>query len=166
MSLSEPERKEIGSDKIYLIRPATIEDVHACVNAFSLLLDEIEDFSENDLQNSQDNVRLFYELLNLSIRDGVEPIIATLDGNQVGFFLCLKMFGFQTKINIIHAIGSYVYPSHRKKGLSERMCQFGFEHYKSLGVNKIFGKVLDNQKSKEVNLRLGLEQINISCKTL
>lgn len=155
-----------GSDKIYLIRPANTEDINACVSAFSMLLDEISDLSENDLQNSHSNVLLFSNLLGMSITQGIPPIVATHEGNQVGFFLCLKMFGFETKINLIHAIGSYVYPSHRGSGLSQAMCEYGFDLYKSLGVDKIFGKVLDSEKSKVVNERLGLEQVSVSCKRL
>lgn len=155
-----------GSDKIYLIRPANAEDINACVSAFSMLLDEISDLSENDLQNSHSNVLLFSNLLGMSITQGIPPIVATQDGNQVGFFLCIKMFGFETKTNLIQAIGSYVYPRYRNEGLSEAMCAYGFEFYKSLGVDKIFGKVLNTSKAEEVNKRLGLEQVSVSCKRL
>lgn len=150
----------------FIIRQATMDDVVACSNAFSLMLLEIEDFPENDLLCCEDNVQLFHKLLIESISEGFPPIVAHDSSQFAGCSLIIKLFGFKTKESVAQALGSYVYPQFRKQGLSTAMLEYGFDLYKSLGVKKILGKVLDQSKSEQINNLHNFNQITVSCKTL
>lgn len=151
----------------FIIRKATMDDVVACVNSFSLLLLEIEDFPENDLISCQDNVSLFNKLVIQSINEGFPPIVSyDINGKFAGCSLIIKLFGFITKESMAQALGSYVYPEYRSQGLSTKMLEYGFEVYESLGVKKILGKVLNQSQSENINKLHNFNQITVSCKTL
>lgn len=149
------------------IRAATLEDKYPCVNAFSFLLEEIESFPENDLIYSEHNIMLFSSLLETSIKLGFPPIIAEENGQLVGVSFFMKFFGFETKDNIAQALGTYVYPNFRKQGLSKKLIEYGFDLYKSKGINKVLGKVFESrEKSNQVIKDLGLTEIKVLCRTL
>lgn len=150
-----------------IIREGTAEDITSCVNAFSLMLDEIESFPENDLINSGYNVALFRDLLRISISNGYCPIIAESEGSLVGVSFFMKFFGFETKDVIVQALGTYVYPKYRHNGLSKKLIEFGFNLYKSKGVDKVLGKVFESRNNANTVIKdLKLEEITVLCRTL
>lgn len=156
--------KQLGSINI---REGTLSDLIPCVNAFSLMLDEIENFPENDLINSGYNVVLFRNLLETSIKFGFPPIIAEVDGSLVGASFFMKLFGFETKTVIVQALGTYVYPKYRHNGLSKQLIEFGFNLYKSKGVDKVLGKVFESRNNANTVIKdLKLEEITVLCRTL
>lgn len=161
---------DLGSNK-YIITNGTLDDVESCVNAFSLILDEIQDFPENDLIYSENNVALFRKLITESIKLGYPPIITNVIINNeissIGFCLIIKLFGFESKYQSAQALGSYVYQKHRSLGLSRLMLEAGFELYKQLGIQKIYGKTFESRaKSNEVITNLDLERVTVLCKNL
>lgn len=160
--------KSVGlGDNTFIIREALESDIIACSNAFSLMMDEIKDFPENDLTYSESNVSLFTSLVAESIKLGFPPIVAEANGATVGFCLIIKLFGFQTKEQTAQAIGSYVYEKYRKLGLSRHMLEFAFSSFKEKGVSKIYGKVFESRpSSSQVITNLGLQEITVLCKTL
>lgn len=162
----QPKNVDLGNNNI-IIRQATIDDVVACRNAFSLMLGEIEDFQENDLIYSESNVSLFTRLVTESINLGFPPIIATNENKSIGFCLVIKLFGFETKTQTAQALGSYVYPKFRGLGISKHMLDYAFSFYKSKGVEKIYGKIFESRpSSNKVISNLGLEKIDVLCKIL
>lgn len=151
----------------FIIREALESDVVACSNAFSLMLEEIQDFPENDLTFSASNVSLFTSLVAESIKLGFPPIVAEVNGATAGFCLIIKLFGFETKEQSAQALGSYVYEKYRKLGLSRQMLEFAFSSFKEKGIHKIYGKVFESRpSSSQVITNLGLTEVTVLCKTL
>lgn len=159
---------EETSDNI-TFRPAEEKDIHACANAFIFLLQEIEHFPDCQLTLSEYNVRLFSILVLDSIkRFGIAPIIAEINGEAIGFHLTIKILGFETKLNQVNAIGSYVLPNYRHRGISTKMANFAFEYLKSKGVQILYASppFKERESSPKLYVDLGVEEIKMICKRL
>lgn len=151
-----------------IYREATKDDIPSCVNAFSFILDDIQEFSQNDLTYSDYNIKLFRELLTESIFTyDVCPIIAEHDGRKIGWNLIIKLAGFELIYETANAFGTYVLNEYRGKGIATKMTEIGFERLKEKGINRVFGKTfIENPGCKTHYKNLGFTEEKILCKIL
>jgi GNAT superfamily N-acetyltransferase len=150
-----------------IYREANKDDIPSCVNAFSFILEDIQDFSENDLTLCDYNIKLFRDLLTESISCGVCPIIAEHEGRKVGWNLIIKLSGFIFKYETANAFGTYVLKEYRGNGIATKMSEIGFKKLKENGISKVFGKTFAENPGCQTHYEtLGLSKELILCKIL
>lgn len=157
----------LGDNNI-IIRELQAEEIPSVVNAFSDYLEEIESIQEQELTFCQTNVSLFRALVRESMEVyGIHPLIAVIGDKKIGFNFWIKISGFETKVEIAHALGTYVRPEFRGLGIASKLSLVSFEYLKDKGVNKIYGKVFkERSTSDKYTNDLGFNKEAMLCKTL
>jgi L-amino acid N-acyltransferase YncA len=151
-----------------IIRELQDTEVPAIVNAFSDYLEEIEDIQEQELTFCQTNVSLFRALVRESMEVyGIHPLVAVIGDKKIGFNFWIKMSGFETKVEIAHALGTYVRQEFRGLGIAKKLSLASFEYLKEKGIQKVYGKVFSERESSDKYTNdLGFDKQIILCKTL
>lgn len=157
----------LGNSSI-IIRELQDTEVPSIVNAFSDYLEEIESISEQELTFCQTNVSLFRALVRESMEVyGIHPLVAVIGDRKIGFNFWIKMSGFETKVEIAHALGTYVRSEFRGLGIAKKLSLASFEYLKDKGVQKVYGKVFkERETSDKYTNDLGFDKETILCKTL
>ena len=157
----------LGNNNI-IIRELQDTEVPSIVNAFSDYLEEIENIQEQELTFCQTNVSLFRALVRESMEVyGVHPLVAVIGDKKIGFNFWIKMSGFETKIEMAHALGTYVRQEFRGLGIAKKLSLASFEYLKEKGIQKIYGKVFEERATSDKYTNdLGFDKQTILCKTL
>lgn len=167
MEKNLPQSVILGNNNI-TIRELQDTEVLAVVNAFSDFLEEIESIPEQELTFCQTNVSLFRALVRESMEVyGIHPLVAVIGDKKIGFNFWIKISGFETKVEIAHALGTYVRPEFRGLGLARTISEYSFQYLKSKGIERIYGKVFKERESSDKYTNdLGFDKEAILCKTL
>lgn len=167
MKQNLPQGVVLGNNNI-TIRELQDTEVPAVVNAFSDYLEEIENIQEQELTFCQTNVSLFRALVRESMEVyGICPLVAVVGDKKIGFNFWIKMSGFETKIEMAHALGTYIRPEFRNLGIAKKLSLTSFEYLKEKGIQKIYGKVFEERTTSDKYTNdLGFDKQTILCKTL
>ena len=167
MQQNLPQSVVLGNNKI-TIRELQDVEVPAVVNAFSDYLEEIENIPEQELTFCQTNVSLFRALVRESMEVyGIHPLVAVIGDKKIGFNFWIKMSGFETKIEMAHALGTYVRSEFRNLGIATILSEHSFRYLKEKGIEKIYGKVFkERATSDKYTNDLGFNKEQILCKML
>lgn len=167
MQQNLPQSVVLGNNKI-TIRELQDVEVPSIVNAFSDYLEEIENIQEQELTFCQTNVSLFRALVRESMEVyGIHPLVAVIGDKKIGFNFWIKMSGFETKIEMAHALGTYVRQEFRGLGIAKKLSLASFEYLKNKGIQKVYGKVFEERSTSDKYTNdLGFDKQTILCKTL
>jgi L-amino acid N-acyltransferase YncA len=163
-----PQQSAVLGNYNIIIRELQDTEVPSIVNAFSDYLEEIESIPEQELTFCQTNVSLFRALVRESMEVyGIHPLVAVMGDKKIGFNFWIKMSGFETKVEIAHALGTYVRQEFRGLGIASKLSLASFEYLKEKGIQKVYGKVFsERESSNKYTNDLGFNKEPILCKIL
>lgn len=81
-------------------------------------------------------------------------------GKIVGFTLLSPINHVMTKVRMIHSVGTYVMPEHRKKGIAERLRRIAMTKAKNEGFQQIQGFTYSEDKSRSIR-KLGGDVVGV-----